>query len=75
MPPEPSDRTPARMSNEQLAQKVRWEGGLIAALEYGITQDAIEDAETAIAWTDLAAAYDAFSPLADAMAEKLGVER
>jgi hypothetical protein len=56
-----------------LAQKIRWEGGLMAALDYGIEANAIRDQELAALWTSLDEAYRRFSPLLEEIADRLKV--
>jgi hypothetical protein len=62
-----------KMSIDRLAQKIRWEGGLLAALEYGITAKDIEDPELAKLWRRLERSYGTLTPLIDEAAERLGV--
>jgi hypothetical protein len=62
-----------KFSNERLAQKIRWEGGLVAALEYGIRATDIEDPEVAKLWRRLERSFGTFSPLLDEASERLGV--
>lgn len=59
-------------SRADLAGKIEWEGGLMDALDYGITTDMMpeDDAELAEAWAKLEAAFKAVQPLAEAV-EKL----
>jgi hypothetical protein len=49
----------------RLALKVEWEGGVLAALEYGIRATDIEDAEIRVAWETVERAYRALTPLVD----------
>lgn len=57
-----------KMSADRLAQKIRWEGGLVAALEYGIAPEQIDDPELAELWARLQRGYRELSPLmAEAM--------
>lgn len=62
-----------KLSNDRLAQKIRWEGGLLAALDYGITAKDIEDPEVAKLWRRLERSYGTLSPLIDEATERLGV--
>jgi hypothetical protein len=55
--------TNEKMSAERLAQKIRWEGGLMAALEYGIRPEDIADKDLADLWTQLRNGYRQLSPL------------
>jgi len=57
-----------KMSADRLAQKIRWEGGLMAALEYGIRAEQIDDPALADLWARLQRSYREISPLlAEAM--------
>ncbi len=56
-----------------LARKIRWEGGLMAALDYGIDAEEIQDQELAALWTSLDEAYRRFSPLLEEIADRLDV--
>jgi len=64
-----SDRFKSRAA---LAGKIEWEGGLMEALDYGITTEMMPegDTELAEAWTKLEASFRETSKLADAV-EKL----
>ena len=46
-------------SRSALAAKVEWEGGILGALDYGITADEMPegDTELAKAWAEMASAY------------------
>jgi len=63
-------------SREELADKIDWEGGLMEALDYGITTDMMPegDAELTEAWGKLAIAYHEATLLADVV-EKLLADR
>jgi hypothetical protein len=63
----------SKFSRERLAQKVRWEGGLLAALDYGIKSDDIADPELAALWARLERTYADLAPLLDEAAEQLDV--
>jgi hypothetical protein len=63
-----------RLSNERLAQKIRWEGGILAALEYGINSDDIDDPGLSELWQQLDQRYQEIAPLLDEMAVRLDVE-
>lgn len=62
-----------KLSAEALAQKIRWEGGLWSALEYGIHAADIEDPEIADLWARLEVRYLDLAPLLDETAVRLGV--
>lgn len=67
------DPAGSQMTAKQLAQKVRWEGGLIEALEYGIGAEDIEDPALAVEWLELDRLWSELRPLLHAMAERLGI--
>lgn len=62
-----------KMDEATLAQKVRWEGGLWSALEYGITADDIANPELAALWARLERSYHEIAPLIDAAIQRLDV--
>lgn len=62
-----------KMDDATLAQKVRWEGGLWSALEYGITADDIADPELAKLWARLEQSYREIAPLIDEATHRLDV--
>jgi hypothetical protein len=62
-----------KMSADRLAQKVRWEGGLMAALEYGIAPEQIDDPELADLWGRLQRGYREISPLLTEAMSRLDV--
>jgi hypothetical protein len=62
-----------KMSADRLAQKIRWEGGLMAALEYGIQPNQIADPELAKLWGRLRRAYRNLAPLLDEATSRLDV--
>ena len=68
-----ADRFPDR---ENLAAKIEWEGGLMEALDYGITTEMMPegDAELAEAWTKLEASFKETSKLADVVQDLLDAE-
>ena len=53
----------AKYDRELLGYKVRWEGGVVSALEYGIHSDDIADPELAALWAHLEALYAEMRPL------------
>jgi hypothetical protein len=65
-----SDRFPDR---ENLAAKIEWEGGLMEALDYGITTEMMPegDEELFVAWEKLEASFRETSKLADAVQDLL----
>jgi hypothetical protein len=54
-----------KWSASRLASKVDWEGGILATLDYGISDDEIEDPELAYLWGRLRDLYDPMAPLMD----------
>jgi hypothetical protein len=58
---------------ERLAQKIRWEGGLWAALEYGIRAEDIADPELADLWSRIERGYQELAPLLDEARSRLDV--
>ena len=48
---------------DELAKKVRWEGGALDAIEYGIRSEQIDDPELRELWRDLEDRYRALTPL------------
>jgi excisionase family DNA binding protein len=64
---------PVGVDRALLASKVRWEGGILATLEYGIRSDEIADPLLAEAWQRLEVLYDQIRPLLRHMALLLSV--
>lgn len=62
-----------KLDEASLAQKIRWEGGLWSALEYGIKPDDIADPELAALWRDLEKGYRAMAPLIATATRRLDV--
>lgn len=62
-----------KMTADRLAQKIRWEGGLMAALQYGIQPSQIADPELAKLWGRLRRAYLNLAPLVDEATSRLDV--
>jgi hypothetical protein len=50
------------MSLGRLAKKVEWEGGVLEAVQYGVTSDQIEDPELAAAWKEIESMWQALQP-------------
>lgn len=55
--------TDKTISIASLAKKVEWEGGVLAALEYGIRTDEIEDPALRSLWEQVETRYRALTPL------------
>ena len=47
----------------EVARKVRWEGGVLAALEYGIGSEDIADADLAALWQRMESLYESLRPM------------
>jgi hypothetical protein len=62
-----------KMDESALAQKIRWEGGLWSALEYGIQARDIADPELAALWARLERGFSEMAPLIDAATKRLDV--
>lgn len=52
-----------KISSAWLAQKVAWEGGPLATLDYGIVAEQIEDPALRALWQDLQDRYRGLAPL------------
>jgi hypothetical protein len=50
----------SRLTAEELAQKIDWEGGTVEALIYGVRETDIEDEDLAHAWEFLRRQWDRF---------------
>lgn len=59
------------MDRSRLAKKVAWEGGVLAALEYGVRAEQIDDAEISRAWEAVERAYGELTPLVDRVSSLL----
>jgi hypothetical protein len=51
------------MTLKELSDKVTYEGGAFAALQYGIRSRDIADPQVAALWLDLEESYEALSPI------------
>ena len=60
-----------RFTTDELAKKVRWEGGALDAIEYGIRSEQIDDPELRELWRDLEDRYRALTPLVTQIAIRL----
>jgi hypothetical protein len=63
----------SKLDEASLAQKIRWEGGLWSALEYGIHPDDIADPELAALWSELENGYRQMAPLIAMATRRLDV--
>lgn len=53
----------SKLTLRRLADKVGWEGGILAAMEYGIKSENIDDAQIAALWAQLELLYDQMMPI------------
>ena len=51
-----------KMSLRLLADKVGWEGGILATIDYGVRSADIDDPEVAKLWSELETLYDQMIP-------------
>lgn len=51
------------MSLRLLADKVGWEGGILATIDYGVRSRDIDDPEVARLWAELETLYDQMVPV------------
>jgi hypothetical protein len=54
---------PRLLGIDELASKVRWEGGILDALEYGIGSEEIADPELATIWSRMEQLYNDLRPV------------
>jgi hypothetical protein len=64
-----------KMTPEEFADKVEWEGDVIEALEYGLTAEDLVDGPLKTAWGRLEEAWKDFKPALDAVEELLDEAR
>jgi len=62
-----------RLNEDALAQKIRWEGGLWATLEYGIAPEDIENPQLADLWERMGRAFRDLAPLFEEVQARLDV--
>jgi hypothetical protein len=60
-----------RFTKDELARKVRWEGGALDAIEYGIRSEQIDDPELRDLWRALEDGYRALTPLVTTIETRL----
>lgn len=64
---EPAEERPTLPHNQfdrySLRRKVNWEGGVVGALEYGISWQGIDDPELSELWHMVEEAYEALTPI------------
>ncbi len=53
----------SKLTLRRLADKVGWEGGILAAMDYGIRSENIDDAQIAALWAQLELLYDQMMPI------------
>lgn len=61
----------SKLSIERLARRVATEGGIVAALDYGIRGSDIGDIEVAGAWAELQGLYEQMVPLMDRLDRRI----
>lgn len=64
--------TEKRYDRDLLAYKVRWEGGVMAALDYGLRSDDIRDPDLRAAWQRLENLHAELRPLVRDFERRLG---
>ncbi len=47
-----------KMTNQELLDKIEWEGGVLETLDYGINADNIEDEDIGVQWEVIAGLKD-----------------
>lgn len=62
-----------RMSMQQLADKVEWEGGVADAIDYGIKHDQVPS-ELEVEWLQAELLVEQLHPLVEKIADKLGLD-
>lgn len=60
-----------KMSLRRLATRVGDEGGIVAAIDYGIRDTDIEDADVAAIWAEVQGLYDRMVPLMDQLDRRI----
>jgi hypothetical protein len=60
------------MTNENLAAKIGWEGGVIETLDYGLRSDEIADPELRALWVKAQQHFKELRFVADKIEEALG---
>lgn len=63
--------TESKYSKDELQDKIDWEGGILAAIEYGIYSTDIADPKIAKLWDEAVALYDELSPILSQLEELL----
>lgn len=61
-----------RYDRDLLAYKIRWEGGVMAALDYGLRSDDIDDPDLRAAWHRLQSLHAELRPLVRDFERRLG---
>lgn len=67
--------TEKRYDRDLLAYKIRWEGGVMAALDYGLRADDIGDPDLRAAWQRLQGLHEELRPLVREFERRLGTAR
>jgi hypothetical protein len=64
--------TDKRYDRDLLASKIQWEGGVLAALDYGLRSDDIRDPDLRAAWQRLQNLHAELRPLVRDFERRLG---
>ncbi len=60
-----------QLSTHEVAQRIAWEGGVLDAIEYGISHDQIDDPGLRTLWRQLEMRYKALTPIISRIEERL----
>lgn len=60
-----------RMSSARLARKIEFEGGVLAALEFGVRAEDIEDPRLRSLWQKIETRYRSLTPLVTEISQEL----
>jgi hypothetical protein len=61
------------MTNDELVQKIDWEGGITDAIDYGLRPEDIDDPKVALLWEQARDALKMFQSLATQIENIIGV--
>lgn len=65
------DAKTAGFDRDLLAYKIKWEGGVLATLDYGLMPEDIADRDLQAAWAELRALHARMKPLIKRFEEQL----
>jgi hypothetical protein len=65
------DAKTAAYDRELLAYKIKWEGGVLATLDYGLMPEDIADRDLRAAWAELRGLYGRMRPLIRSFEKRL----